>query len=114
MELDEIKRQAQDAAKTLEIQWDNLERDPSERAYFERVLSDSVKVLPDIEYAYTHVRDGKSVVNPNESSSISYEDRERFMTMLEDRLFEVYQIADLWERYTLIKSITEISKNDIQ
>lgn len=108
MELNDIKKMALESAKNLEIQWDVLESDPLYTKQFERVLQESQVMMPDLEQVYMHLREGKSVLNPDETSSISYEEREKYMQIFEDQLFAGYQLQDLWERYTLIKSITEM------
>lgn len=108
MELNDIKKLAREAAGDIQIQWDTLESDPKYIRDFERVLQESQRMIPDLEQVYTYLREGKNVTNPDESTTISYEDRERYMQIFEEQLFAGYQLQDLWERYTLIKSITEM------
>lgn len=114
MELADIKKLALEEASKLQIQWDMIESDPMQRMYFEEMLEQSARMLPDLEYVYTRMKEGKSVVFSDEPTSLPYEDREKYMMLFEDQLFSGYQLLDLLERYNLIKSITEITKDDVQ
>lgn len=112
MDLTEIRKIARDSAGELTINWDQIDNDPSYTFDFERLMQRSQEMLPELEMIHKKLSEGKSVAFEGEDSPLKYEDKEQYQHLIEAELFAGYQLQDLWERYNLIKSITEI-ENDV-
>lgn len=113
MELNDIKRIAKQMSHDIQIQWDMLEQDPQYVVEFERVLSRANQLLPDLETLYQTIQEGKSVLSPDEDTPLTFEQKETYLHLLEEELLAGYELQEVWERYQLIKSITEMTKNDL-
>jgi hypothetical protein len=113
MELNDIKRIAKEMSHTIEIQWDMLEQDPQYVADFEQTLRRAALFLPDLETLYQTIQSGKSVLSPDEDTPLTFEQKEAYLHLLEEELLAGYELREVWERYQLIKSITEMTKNDV-
>jgi len=109
MELNEIQKKAQEAAVDMHIDWDRLDIDPEYVHDFERILERSMVLLPDLENIHTKLSQGKSVLFEDDMSSLPYNMREEYLDLIEKELYVGYQLKDLYERFTLIRSITEMA-----
>ena len=110
MNLADIKRYAQStAAEDLQVQWEMLDSDPSYREDFERILAECERLVPEIEQLYVRLQDRKNIFFPEQDTTITEDEREQFLERLENELFASYQVLDLWDRYRLIQSITDIA-----
>jgi len=108
--LADIKRYAQStAAEDLQVQWEMLDSDPSYREDFERILAECERLVPEIEQLYVRLQDRKNIFFPEQDTTITEDEREQFLERLENELFASYQVLDLWDRYRLIQSITDIA-----
>jgi hypothetical protein len=107
MELNEIKKQAEEAVSEIEIDWERLESDPMHLRDFEYTLVRATRLLPDLETLHATISQGKSVIYDEQASPLTYEEREKYLSMIEQELYSGYQLKDLYDRFTLIRSITE-------
>lgn len=109
MELAEIRNNAKETARDIEIDWDFIDSNELYRETFENILKRAVDMLVGMENLHSKMVEGKSVLFDGEESSLTYEMREEYLALLEEELFAAYQIQDVYERYNLIRSITELS-----
>jgi hypothetical protein len=109
MQLAEIRHHAKQAATSIEIDWDFLESDPKARDTFESILKRAVEMIVNMENLHTKIVEGQSVLFDGEESSLTHEMREEYLGLIEEELFDGYQLQDVYERYTLICSITELA-----
>lgn len=108
MELKDIQKHAQETAGDIQIDWEQLDSNPAYVQDMETVLQRAVKFLPQLETLYNKVSQGKSALFDGEESALTYEMREEYLVVLEQELFAAYQLKDVYERFTLIRSITEL------
>lgn len=108
MELKDIEKMAVHAASDMHIDWDRLEMDPSYMKDFESTLKRATKLLPDMEILHTKLSNGESAVFDGQESSLPYDQREHYIELLEEELYAGYQLKDLYDRFILIRSITEL------
>lgn len=109
MQLAEIRNNAKQAATNIEIDWDFLESDPRARETFEGILQRAVEMIVSMENLHSKMVEGQSVLFDGEESSLTYEMREEYLALVEEELFAAYQVQDVYERYNLIRSITELA-----
>jgi hypothetical protein len=109
MQLAEIRNNAKQAATNIEIDWDFLESDPRARQTFESILKRAVEMIVSMENLHSKMIEGQSVLFDGEDSPLTYEMREEYLALVEEELFAAYQVQDVYERYTLIRSITELA-----
>jgi hypothetical protein len=109
MQLAEIRQHAKQAATDIEIDWDFLESSPMARETFESILQRAVEMIVNMENLHSKMIEGQSVLFEGEESALTYEMREEYLTLVEQELFTAYQVQDVYERYTLIRSITELA-----
>lgn len=108
MSLKELKNGARYVAGDVEVMWEKLDEDPYYKADFERILTDVQEMLPEIERLYEKLVKGENIFDEGEPTTISYDERERFLDRLEDELFASYQVMDLWDRYQTVERLTAL------
>lgn len=105
MRLEEIKEIAINHPDQLEINWDKLDSDPKYKQDFEDIVSKSLLMLPTIESIYLKLTAGESVTFEGESTSLDPEDVERYKDIVEDELFNGYQMLDMYARYLAVENV---------
>ena len=105
MRLEEIKEIAINHPDQLEINWDKLDSDPKYKQDFEDIVSKSLLMLPTIESIYLKLTAGESVTFESESTSLDPEDVERYKDIVEDELFNGYQMLDMYTRYLAVENV---------
>lgn len=106
--LKELRSEARAAAGDIEVAWEKLDSDQEYRDDFETILSQVEQLLPEMEKLYEKLVKGEHIFFEGEDTRIGYADREMFLDKLEEELFASYQVMDLWERYSIIQSITAL------
>lgn len=106
--LDEIKKEAETAAFTVDINWEELE-DRSEREYLESRLKMGVQMLPTLESLYTKLTSGKSVVMPDAETALPFEDIEHYTEAVAEELYTAYILQIVYDRYEKVNSIIALS-----
>jgi hypothetical protein len=101
----EIRRLALEHAPTIQLPWETIDKDPSGFAFH---LEVATKMIPDIESLYEKLLQGVHVSIPNENSTLNYNDREFYCHLVADELYNAYIIQDIYDRFKLIQSITEM------
>ena len=110
MTLDEIKEIAYTFPEQIEICWDKLDSDPKYKNDFESVVSNALKMLPELEGIYTKLTNGQNVVIrefPNEDTSLNHEQKEEYISLVEEELFAGYQMQLMWDTYKKVINITK-------
>ena len=102
--LQELQREAELKANEVEINWDIVEG-----KFFEEALEQGTLIIPDLENLYTKLTEGKSVVFPNQESSLSFEDKEKYAEMIAERLFEAYVVREVLHKYKCITNIMDLA-----
>jgi hypothetical protein len=102
--LQELQREAELKANEVEINWDI-----AESKFFEEALEQGTLIIPDLENLYTKLTEGKSVVFPNQESSLSFEDKEKYAAMIAERLFEAYVVREVLHKYKCITNIMNLA-----
>ena len=102
--LQELQREAELKANEVEINWDI-----AESKFFEEALEQGTLIIPDLENLYTKLTEGKSVVFPNQESSLSFEDKEKYAEMIAERLFEAYVVREVLHKYKCITNIMNLA-----
>lgn len=108
MTLDEIKRDAEVAAATVQLNWDQLD-DPKESAYFLQSLEKGVAMIPDLEHLYGKLTSGKSVLAPDEPTPLPYEDVEKYTQLIADELYAAYLIREVRDTFDQVNRIILLS-----
>ena len=106
--LKELRMEARAQAGDIEVAWEKLDEDPAYRNDFERILTQVEHMLPEMEKLYEKLIKGENISDEGLPTSISDDERMMFLDRLEEELFASYQVMDLWERYTLIQTITAL------
>ena len=105
MTKEQIKHEALLEASEIELQWDKIDKDP---IHFAVQLEKALEMLPDIESLYEKLSSGKSVSYPDKDSPLNYEQLEQYTALVGDELYNCYIIEDIYNRFKLIQSITEM------
>ena len=106
MSLAEIRHIAETHPEQIEICWDKLDEDSKYKEDFETVVSNTLKLLPEIETIYKKLISGENIVIEGESTSLTIEDIEQYKEMVEEELFAGYQMQIMWDTYKKVKEIT--------
>lgn len=106
--IDEIKREAEVAAATIDLNWEKLE-DPAEALVLITKLDLGANMIPDLESIYTKLTSGKSVVMPDEDSPLGYDDLEKYTEVVAEELHAAYVLAAIKETYVKVNSIIALS-----
>jgi hypothetical protein len=104
MNMDDIKKEAALAANTIDINWEQLDN-PTYRKDFENVLKRAQLLIPDLESLYLKLSSGKSVLLPDEPTSLSFEDTEKYREIVEEELFNGYILQELYHKYESINAV---------
>jgi len=110
MELSDIKKLAL-SDDPIEMNWEMFDDNPDRQREFELIMTRAITFLDDLEYLHKRISSGESVVFEDAPSSLSYPQKEKYLSLIETELYVAYQLQDLFERYNLIQSITELDKN---
>ena len=105
MTLEEIKHIAINHPDQLEINWDKLDSDPKYKQDFEDIVSKSLMMLPTIESIYLKLASGESVTFEGHPTSLAPEDIEEYKDIVEDELFNGYQMLDMYARYLAVENV---------
>lgn len=108
MSLAEIRHIAETFPEQIEICWDKLDEDPKYKEDFERLVSQSLKMIPAIEGIYTKLTNGESVIIEGEASSLDPEQIEEYKEMVEQELFAGYQMQVMWDTYQKVKNVINL------
>lgn len=108
MSIEQIKEDAAIAADQMNINWKELEN-PSYRKDFETVLKRAMILLPDLEGLYVKLSAGKSVMNPDEDTPLSFDDVEKYSELVEEELFNGYILQSLYHKYTAVENVIKAS-----
>ena len=107
MTLEDIKRTALNHPEPLQIMWDQLDQDPQYTVEFERTLGVVIQNLPILESLYTKLTSGKSVLLPDSDTALKYDEIEQYTMLVAEELGAVYEMADLYDRYTKVKNVIQ-------
>jgi hypothetical protein len=106
MNIDEIKKEAALAANKIDINWESLDN-PTYRKDFENVLKRAMVLIPDLEGLYAKLSSGKSVLLPDEPTSLKFEDIEQYRTLVEDELFNGYILQEIYHKYESVNAVMQ-------
>ena len=104
MNMEDIKKHAALAAHAIDINWEQLDN-PMYRRDFENVLKRAELLIPDLEGLYEKLSSGKSVLLPDEPTSLSFEDTEKYREIVEEELFNGYILQELYHKYESINAV---------
>lgn len=105
MTLDDLRREADLTASTIELNWDSL-NDPTEAEYFTTTLRKGEALIDDLEGLYLKLTSGKSVLRPDEPTSLGYADLERYTHLVEEELHAAYLIRAVRQTYEQVTEAT--------
>lgn len=105
MTKEQIKHEALLEASTIELQWGKIDKDPIS---FAVQLEKALEMLPDLESLYDKLSTGQSTLFDDKETSLNYAQLEQYTTLVGDELYNVYIMEDLYNRFRLIQSITEM------
>lgn len=111
MTLEELKQEAELQAAEISLNWDQL-NDPQEAAYFTATLSKGIRMIPDLEFLYTKLSSGKSVIEPEQNTTLSYADVERYRELVENELHAAYLIQAVYDKFEKVNSIIALAQNN--
>ena len=106
MNLNEMKEDAAIAADQIEINWKKLEN-PQYKADFERTLQRAAMFVPELEGLYTKLKNGESILTPDEQTSLKYEDIEKYSALVEEELFNGYVLRSLYHKYQAVEKVIQ-------
>jgi hypothetical protein len=106
--IEELKQDAVLAATEVELNWEKLE-DQTEESALLTALNKATTLLPDLESLYTKLINGKSVLLPDEDSSLSYEDKEKYSSLVAEELYAAYVLLEVKDKYEKINSIIKLA-----
>ena len=108
MDINQMKEDAAIAADQIDINWKKLEN-PQYRADFERTLKRASLFVPELEGLYLKLTKGESVLFEDEQSSLSFTDKEKYSTLVEEELFNGYVLQSLYHKYTAIENVMKVA-----
>ena len=108
MNMQEMRQEAAHAADEIDINWEMLD-DPTYRGNFEQSLRKASEFVPELEGLYTKLTSGKSVVTPDEDTSLKYADLEKYTELVAEELFSGYVLAAVYEKYQKINDILALA-----
>lgn len=108
MTLDDIKQEAVQAAARVELNWEQLDN-ITEAAYFTEALDRGIKMIPELEVLYAKLTSGKSIVRPDEPTSLKYDEIERYTELVAEELYAAYLIREVRETFDRVNRIIELS-----
>jgi hypothetical protein len=106
MNLDEMKQDAAIAADNIGINWKKLEN-PEYKADFERTLKRASMFVPELEGLYKKLTSGESVLIPDEQTSLNFEDKEKYLNLIEEELFNGYVLRSLYHKYAAVENVIQ-------
>lgn len=106
MDIQQLKEDAAIAADQIDISWEKLEN-PKYRADFERTLKRACMFVPELEGLYTSLQNGESVVAPGETTPLSFEDVEKYSSLIEEELFNGYVLKSLYHKYQAVENVIQ-------
>lgn len=106
--IEEIKADAEIAALDMELNWEKLEN-PEEAKILVEYLDKGIAMLPTLESLYTKLTSGKSVMLPDEDSSLPYEDIENYTEVVAEELHAAYMIRGIKDKYDKVNQIIQLS-----
>lgn len=110
MNMDDLKKNAVLAANAIDINWEQLDN-PLYRRDFENVLKRAEMLIPDLEGLYEKLSSGKSVLLPDEPTSLSFEDTEKYREIVEEELFNGYILQELYHKYEMINAVLQADRS---
>lgn len=111
MNMNDIKAKAVMDAYEIEIDWEQLEN-PKYRADFEHVLRQAVEFVPELEGLYTKLTAGKSVMNPDEDTPLTYSDIEKYAGLIGEELYSGYVLAEVYHKYEMVNAVINADQNN--
>jgi hypothetical protein len=103
--LTELQRSADDAAASIDINWEMLEQ-PEYGEIFTRTIEDGIANIPILESLYTKLTSGASVLYPDQPTQMPPDVAEECAELVSRELFSAYMIRAVYDKFTLINSIT--------
>jgi hypothetical protein len=111
MTLEDLKAEAILAASEIGINWESLD-DIKERNLFEKMVARGNAIVPDLEFIYTKLTNGKSVSASDEDTPLNSEEVEKYTELISEELFNGYILQELYSKYTTIESILRANENN--
>lgn len=111
MTLEELRQEAELQAAEIQLDWDSLDN-PQEAAYFTATLSKGIRMIPDLEFLYNKLSSGKSVIEPDQNTALSYADVERYRELIENELHAAYLIQAVYDKFEKVNSIIALAGQD--
>jgi hypothetical protein len=111
MTLDSIKKEAAIAANEIQLNWESLDN-PKYRKDFEMILERAEQFVPELEVLYAKLTSGKSVMLPDEDTSLSFEDVEKYSSLITEELFNGYVLQELYHKYKMVNAIIDADKSN--
>lgn len=111
MTLDSIKKEAAIAANEIQLNWESLDN-PKYRRDFEMILERAEQFVPELEVLYAKLTSGKSVMLPDEDTSLSFEDVEKYSSLITEELFNGYVLQELYHKYKMVNAIIDADKSN--
>lgn len=113
MTLDALRADAVNAANKIELNWEAFDN-RVERQYFEEMTTKGKAMIPELESLYLKLTSGKSVVVPEEGTTLGYTEVETYTEALADELHHAYILEELHTKYTTIESIIKTEASSSQ
>lgn len=106
--IDELRKEAAREADAIDLNWEKLE-DSREASSLTESLEKGIAWLPTLETLYSKLISGKSVVLPEQESSLSFEEVEQYTELVAEELYAGYVLAAIKDKYDKINSIIQLS-----
>lgn len=113
MTLEALRADAVNAANKIELNWEAFDN-RTERQYFEEMTLKGKAMIPELESLYLKLTSGKSVVVPEEGTTLGYTEMETYTEALHDELHHAYILQELYVKYTTIQSIIKTDASSSQ
>lgn len=98
MTIDEIEREAELEAATIDIRWDGVSSTDS-------ATQELFRFLDELCTLYEKLISGKSVIMPDTSSPLSYDELERSAELVAEELYSGFVLKHVWLRKNMIDRI---------
>jgi hypothetical protein len=104
MNIEDIKKEASLGVHEIQIDWEKME-DPIYRRDFESIIERAIQLIPDLEGLYVKLTSGKSVLFPEEETSLPYDDVEKYKDLVAEELFNGYLLQELLNKYRVVNDV---------
>lgn len=112
MTVNELKVEAIRTANEYDINWDKL-NDLKYRHDFVTSIEMALAELPTIETLYEKLISGKSVVTPDEDTSLPLDELEEYQMVVAEELAEAYVLQEILHKFNMVEAVIKADRESM-